>query len=652
MYNKNKLNLYLADAKRKFEAKAKSGSKKLIFGLFVFATVSGMLLQPFGALKAAGPRFNIFTPYSCTLEFNRDYFVICVKNDTKGTDYATTVSADPGDILTFSVYYHNGVNSTIATNTKLKASIPSLTAQTQTVTGSLWADNAENATPANPLSFSNTVNISSPQTLQFISGSAQWFPNQKSPLSDAPTSFLFGQSGNEIVGSGINVGDIEGCWEFSGMVNFKVKVSQVVQNADLAITKTVKNLTKNDFSFSKSTTASQGDRLAFSLKVDSTGNAAAQNVTVSDSLPFQLSYIAGSTKVDGSSVSDGITSGGINLGSMNQGSSRNVTFEATVNANTNITVTNTGLVMANNVSQKQDTATVCIVGIVQNANLAIAKTVRNVSNNEFIFSESTTAKEGETVQFNLRIDSTGNATAQNVMVRDSLPFQLSYVAGSTKVDGNSVADGITSGGINIGSMNQGAAHSITFDATVNTNTNASVINTGFVQADNVSQKQDSATVNTSQVLRIKDLTIVKQVRNVTENQFQFSDSIGAKPRQTLEFSIKVTSTGNVAINNVIVRDMLPDRLLYASGSTYVDGFSVSDGITSGGINIGTINPGASKTVTFRVNIEREVLFPRGNTTLINTGFARADEVGEKSDTAQVVVINSGCNPENSTPARR
>ncbi|PIQ75630.1 MAG: hypothetical protein COV84_00005, partial [Candidatus Portnoybacteria bacterium CG11_big_fil_rev_8_21_14_0_20_40_15] len=161
-----------------------------------------------------------------------------------------------------------------------------------------------------------------------------------------------------------------------------------------------------------------------------------------------------------------------------------------------------------------------------------------------------------------------------------------------------------------------------------------------------------ASVNITQVSKIKDLTIVKQVRNVTENQFQFSDSIGAKPRQTLEFSIKVTSTGNVAINNVIVRDMLPDRLLYIAGSTYVDGFFVSDGITSGGINIGTINAGASKTVTFRVNVEREVLFPRGDTTLINTGFARADEVGEKSDTAQVIVTYSGCSSGENTPANR
>jgi len=656
MFNKEKnnikLNLYLAEAQRKFGEKAKSGSKKLIFGLFVFATVSGMLLQPFSVLKAAGPRFNIFTPYSCTLQYNRDYFIICVKNDTKGTDYATAVSADPGDILTFSVYYHNGVNNTIATNTKLRASIPSATVQMQTLAGFLWADNAENATAASPMSFSNTVNISSSQTLQFISGSAQWFPNQTSPLSDAPATFLFGQSGNEIVGNGINVGDIEGCWEFSGMVNFKVKVSQVIQTPNLNIVKTVKNLTKNEYNFSKSTTANQGDRLAFNLKIDSTGNAAAQNVVVSDQLPSQLSYAAGSTKIDGSPVSDGITSGGINLGSMNQGTSRNVTFEATVNANTTASVTNFGFVMANNVSQKQDTATVCILGIVQNANLVIAKTVRNESNNEFSFSESTNAQEGDTVQFNLKINSTGDAIAQNVMVRDSLPFQLSYIGGSTKVDGVSVADGITSSGINLGSMNPGSVHNVTFEATVTSNTNCTATNTGFVQADNVSQKQDSASVNITQVSKIKDLTIVKQVRNVTENQFQFSDSIGAKPRQTLEFSIKVTSTGNVAINNVIVRDMLPDRLLYIAGSTYVDGFFVSDGITSGGINIGTINAGASKTVTFRVNVEREVLFPRGDTTLINTGFARADEVGEKSDTAQVIVTYSGCSSGENTPANR
>jgi uncharacterized repeat protein (TIGR01451 family) len=654
MFNKekNSNNLYLADTQRKFRARTRLNSKKLIFGLFVLAVVSGMLLGPFSVAKATSPRFNIYTPYTCTLQYNRDYFLICVKNDTKGTGYSTSVSADPGDTLTFSVYYHNGVNNTAATNTKLRVAIPSGTASTQTVSAYLWADNAENATAASPISFSNTINISSPQTLQFISGSAQWFPNQKSPLSDAPAPFLFGQSGNEIIGSGVNVGDIEGCWEFSGMVNFKVKISEIVQNADLNIAKTVRNITKNESSFSDSTSANQGDRVAFNLKIDSIGNAAAQNVIVSDQLPGELSYAAGTTRVDGSLVADGIISGGINLGAMSQGTTHNITFEATVNANSSASVTNYGFVKADNVSQKQDTAKICIKVVAQNANLTIAKTVKNVTNGEVIFSESTNAQEGDKVQFNLKISSTGEAAAQNVMVSDSLPYQLSYVAGSTKVDGSSVADGITSGGINIGNMNVSTSHNVIFDATVNLNSTISLTNTGYAQADNVSQKQDTACVKITEISRVKDLTIVKQVRNVTDTIIVFADSTNAKPRQTLEFSIKVTSTGNVAIDNVVVRDVLPDRLLYVAGSTYVNGFLTSDGVTSNGINIGTMNAGVSKTITFRVNLEREVLFPRGETTLINTAYGRADEVAEKSDTAQVIVTYTGCSTENNIPANR
>ena len=509
-------NLYLASASKPFARKPKFPSKRTIFGFLGCLAILGMVLQPLAVIQAAGPRFNIFTPYTCSLQYNQDYYLICVKNETKGTTYGTSQSADPGDILTFSVYYHNGVNYTIANNTKLRVSIPSGQSTYHTVTAYLWADNAENATAGSPLTFSNTVNVSSAQTLEYVAGSAKWYPDQSSPLYDPATPFLYGQTGNEIVGSGVNVGNIEGCWEFSGMVNFKVKVSQVILTPDLTIAKTVRNITKGETSWSESTNAQEGEKIGFSLKVNSTGNTAAQNVTVSDNLPYQLSYVGGSTKIDGVVASDGIVSGGISLGTMNSGTSKTVTFEATVNANQTASVTNYGKVWANQVSEKQDTATICLV----------------------------------------------------------------------------------------------------------------------------------------EVIKIRNLTIAKTVRNITEGQTVFQDSIQVKPRQTLEFQIIVTSGGNTAVANVIVRDQLPANLLYVSGSTTVEGISTADGITTGGINIGSLSPGQSKTIKFRVNVEREVKFVRGQTTLTNYGYTSGDLVSEKSDTAQVIVVYSGCDPENNMPGQR
>ena len=105
-------------------------------------------------------------------------------------------------------------------------------------------------------------------------------------------------------------------------------------------------------------------------------------------------------------------------------------------------------------------------------------------------------------------------------------------------------------------------------------------------------------------------------------------------------------------NNVFVRDILPDRLLYNSGTTKIDNVATADGITSGGINIGSLSPGQSKTVYFEGTLEREVRFVRGTTTLTNTGYARADQINEIQDLANIVVTYTGCDPEKNRPPAR
>jgi hypothetical protein len=205
----------------------KKQAKKILLTSFVTALMLGNFALPVFAQSSDGngnPNFNIFTPYSHTQTYNQDYYLLDIKNDTKGGSFNDPVSADPGDVLTFSVYYHNGVTNTVANSTKIRVSLPSADGTQAVSTAYLWADNAENATPGNPISESGTVNLSSQGRLQYIPGSAKWYPNQSDSTSDSSTAFLYSQTGDEIITNGINLGDINGCWEFSGYVNFQVRV--------------------------------------------------------------------------------------------------------------------------------------------------------------------------------------------------------------------------------------------------------------------------------------------------------------------------------------------------------------------------------------------------------------------------------------------
>ena len=127
------------------------------------------------------------------------------------------------------------------------------------------------------------------------------------------------------------------------------------------------------------------------------------------------------------------------------------------------------------------------------------------------------------------------------------------------------------------------------------------------------------------------LTVRTWVRSVDKNT-EWLDSITVAPGELIAFYIRVKSDGYM--DNVIVRDILPNGLVYAGGLT-VDDVASSGDITQG-INIGNVSKGQSRVVVFNARVAGEQSFGIGSTNIINTAFASS---GSKSvnDTAKVFV---------------
>jgi len=86
------------------------------------------------------------------------------------------------------------------------------------------------------------------------------------------------------------------------------------------------------------------------------------------------------------------------------------------------------------------------------------------------------AAPGDTVRYTLTYTNTGNAQATTVVIRDTVPTAVTYVANSVKVNGAAKTDAadadnvtVASGVITVtlGTVAAGASGTITFDATVN-----------------------------------------------------------------------------------------------------------------------------------------------------------------------------------------
>ena len=113
-------------------------------------------------------------------------------------DWQTSISGDAGETLSFLVYYNNNSDDT-ASQTKIKLNIPSGQFTSNSVTANVWSQNA------NQISGSVNVSLDSNQTLTYVPGSVRWYPvcytTQTRALPD-------GQSGSEVISSGLNLGDI------------------------------------------------------------------------------------------------------------------------------------------------------------------------------------------------------------------------------------------------------------------------------------------------------------------------------------------------------------------------------------------------------------------------------------------------------------
>ena len=105
-----------------------------------------------------------------------DLTTVTVSNVTRNPNstgsWATSVNANAGETVAVQIYYRNTSTTETTPNTKVSFTIPSGTASSQSVSGSVRADNASQ------VGGTATINLSSSQTLTFVPGSFYWLPDQ------------------------------------------------------------------------------------------------------------------------------------------------------------------------------------------------------------------------------------------------------------------------------------------------------------------------------------------------------------------------------------------------------------------------------------------------------------------------------------------
>lgn len=416
---------------------------------------AAIVLLTFFAVTAPSSRevraavaFNTF-PISYTQETNRDYALLDARNISAGGAFSTSqadhdngVQSSAGDIIEFQIYYHNsGIATDEATNVTIKASLPGGTRNAHEVWASIDSDQISPVYSSDSGRGGNmTVHVGgNSQTLELISGSVRHYPNRS-------FSAITPSSGDNLLGSGLNIGTIKGCFDFSGIVTFRARVGTsavTTEERGLSIQKRVLNVTKSETVFRDSAPANPGDRVRFEIRMDTSGNASQTNVIMRDILPAQLNYVSGSLRIDGLVIGNEseFFGTGRNLGTLGAGASRLITFDANVASvmSGNTTLFNTANVRSDQVATRQDDAVVN-VQTVAGAQISLRKTAFNLTQGADAM--AVTANPGDTIVFNLFYKNSGNADAANAIIEDNIAdvMELAQVVdtGGAVVDANIV----------------------------------------------------------------------------------------------------------------------------------------------------------------------------------------------------------------------
>ncbi|MCY6369539.1 DUF7507 domain-containing protein [Clostridium ganghwense] len=201
--------------------------------------------------------------------------------------------------------------------------------------------------------------------------------------------------------------------------------------------------------------------------------------------------------------------------------------------------------------------------------------------------EEAVATIGDILHYTVTIINNGNVTAENVVFSDNVPDGTEFVEGSLTVDGVQV-DSSPEEGVDIGSIVPGQIVTIKFNVKVvaipeppnEPKAENTALVTFDVELDGQLQPRDPVTSNPVETELVK--VQLEAIKTVDKDMANVGD--------ILTYTVVIKNTGDITIDNVIFNDIIPE------GTVLVGSQPVQN------VNLGSIEPGESKTITFQVKI--------------------------------------------------
>ncbi|MFA5026716.1 MAG: hypothetical protein WC713_02490, partial [Candidatus Methylomirabilota bacterium] len=309
------------------------------------------------------------------------------------------------------------------------------------------------------------------------------------------------------------------------------------------------------------TTIQPGEILSYTITVTNTSDINGSNVTVTDALPANVTFLSASDA--GTLTSNIVTWQNLSIPA-HMSKTLTATVQVEYSATNGTIITNTATVAG--ISAQDQT----IVQTPVTADLSITKTGPQL------------ALLGSTILYTVTVYNAGPGTEPNATVTDVVPTGLTFLPQQSSAQCALTSGTVTCSGITL-AQGQSQSFTLAFQIPISVACGAILLNNAEVHGSN-----DPNCVNDLS----QTVTTAVQCINPTFTISKTDGRTTAQPGETLTYMISVTNTSAVNATNVTVTDVLPTLTTFITAS---DGGTASSGIVTWS-NL-SIAAGATKHLT-------------------------------------------------------
>ncbi|MED2491780.1 DUF11 domain-containing protein [Bacillus thuringiensis] len=338
--------------------------------------------------------------------------------------------------------------------------------------------------------------------------------------------------------------------------------------------------------------------IPYTISIINNGNIQVENIIVTDIIPANTSFIENSVIVNGNARPNDNPLNGIQIDNIPPNTTATILFQVRVTSipQTN-PISNTSTIEYEYTVPDRPPITETIISSAAATEINHA----NLNSNKAV--DLAFATVGDTLTYTITLNQTGNVAVNDVIIQDIIPQGTTFIENSVIVNGETLPGVNPVSGIPIGTIIVGGDAIASFQVTVTSIPTPNELNNNAITTFNYIVDPNNVPVTNTTTTN----TVTTTVQNDNVIAIKAVDFTSALPGQTLTYTITITNSGNITIEDLLLVDTVPIDTTFVADSVTINGINQPNENPENGITLGNLAPNESVIITFQVTISSSTL---------------------------------------------